>query len=225
MAITINGSGTVTGISAGGLPDGCIATPDIADANVTTAKLGTNEASGLAKAWVNFDGVTAGTFAGGTSTVSRTAGSTTATVTTTNAHGLITGNAVWALTGVVAGAYTVTVLTTTTFTITTVATTVLTAASITFQVATIRAGYNISSIAKNGTGDYTVNFTTALADANYAVTSSAGSNSTTVANRVLNILQASDTAGATSKTTTQLRMLAGQASAVDSAELSVTIFR
>ena len=169
MAITINGSGTVTGISAGGLPDDCITTADIAANAVTTAKLGTNEASGLAKAWVNFDGVTAGTFAGGTSTVSRTAGSTTATVTTTNAHGLITGNSVWALTGVVAGAYTVTVLTTTTFTITTVATTVLTAASITFQVATIRASYNVSSVAKNGTGDYTVNFATAMADANYSV--------------------------------------------------------
>jgi hypothetical protein len=174
MPITISGSGTVTGISAGGLPDDCITTAEIAANAVTTAKLGTNEASGLAKAWVNFDGVTAGTFAGGTSTVSRTAGSTTATVTTTNAHGLITGNAVWALTGVVAGAYTVTVLTTTTFTITTVATTVLTAASITFQVATIRAGYNVSSVAKNGAGDYTVNFATAMPDVNYAAVGCSG---------------------------------------------------
>ena len=33
---------------------------------------------------------------------------------------------------------------------------------------TIRAQYNISSVTKNGTGDYTVNFTNALADANYA---------------------------------------------------------
>ena len=33
----------------------------------------------------------------------------------------------------------------------------------------IRASYNVSSITDNGTGDYTVNFTTALADANYAV--------------------------------------------------------
>jgi hypothetical protein len=32
----------------------------------------------------------------------------------------------------------------------------------------IRASYNVSSITDNGTGDYTVNFTTALADANYA---------------------------------------------------------
>jgi hypothetical protein len=34
----------------------------------------------------------------------------------------------------------------------------------------IRAQFNVSSITDNGTGDYTVNFTSALADANYAVT-------------------------------------------------------
>ncbi len=33
----------------------------------------------------------------------------------------------------------------------------------------IRASYNVSSITDNGTGDYTVNFATALADANYSV--------------------------------------------------------
>jgi hypothetical protein len=36
----------------------------------------------------------------------------------------------------------------------------------------IRAQYNVSSITDNGTGDYTVNFTTALADVNYSATSS-----------------------------------------------------
>jgi hypothetical protein len=35
----------------------------------------------------------------------------------------------------------------------------------------IRASYNVSSITDNGVGDYTVNFTTALADVNYAVSS------------------------------------------------------
>lgn len=34
----------------------------------------------------------------------------------------------------------------------------------------IRASYNVSSITDNGTGGYTVNFTTAMSDANYAVT-------------------------------------------------------
>jgi len=32
----------------------------------------------------------------------------------------------------------------------------------------IRASFNVSSITDNGAGDYTVNFTTAMADANYA---------------------------------------------------------
>jgi hypothetical protein len=34
---------------------------------------------------------------------------------------------------------------------------------------TPRASYNVSSVTKNGTGDYTVNFATAMSDANYAV--------------------------------------------------------
>jgi len=33
----------------------------------------------------------------------------------------------------------------------------------------IRAQFNVSSITDNGTGDYTVNFTSALSDANYSV--------------------------------------------------------
>ena len=44
----------------------------------------------------------------------------------------------------------------------------------------IRASFNVSSITDNGTGDYTVNFTTAMSDANYcAVTSIGRFNSTT----------------------------------------------
>jgi len=39
MAITINGSGTITGISAGGLPDGSVTSDDIAAAAVTDAKI------------------------------------------------------------------------------------------------------------------------------------------------------------------------------------------
>ena len=36
----------------------------------------------------------------------------------------------------------------------------------------IRASFNVSSITYNGTGDYTVNFTNALSDANYGITGS-----------------------------------------------------
>ena len=109
MPITINGSGTLTGISAGGLPDdsiiaadiaaGAVTTAKVADANITAAKLdGAQSGSApiyAARAWVNFNG-----------------------------------------TGTVA----------------------------------IRASGNVSSITDNGTGDYTVNFTTAMPDANYSIT-------------------------------------------------------
>lgn len=95
MPISISGSGTITGISAGGLPDGCVTGDDIANSTIPAAKLGTTEQGQLCKAWVNFDG-----------------------------------------TGTVA----------------------------------IRASYNVSSITDNGPGNYTINMTTALADANYCVT-------------------------------------------------------
>jgi hypothetical protein len=91
MPISINGSGTITGVSVGGLPDGTVDTDMLADDAVTDAK---EALSGTAKAWVNFDG-----------------------------------------TGTVA----------------------------------INASYNVSSITDNGTGDYTVNFTTAISDTNYTV--------------------------------------------------------
>lgn len=93
MAVAINGSGTITGISVGGIPDGVVDTDVLADNAVTFGKIGTTEQEQLCKAWVNFDG-----------------------------------------TGTVA----------------------------------IRASYNVSSITDNAVGQYTINFTTALADANYA---------------------------------------------------------
>jgi hypothetical protein len=202
-----------------------LTTPNINSAQVATVS-GTAPLY-MCRAWVNFNGTGNGTFAGGTSTVSRTAGSTTATVTTTNSHGLITGNSVSALTGVVAGVYTVTVLTATTFTITTVATTVLTAASITFAVNTIRASGNVSSISDNGTGDYTVNFTTAMSDANYAVTFGAVS---VAATDTRNLLQIKGTlaGGATTMTTSAVRIQGGDTAnanaPADSALLCVSIF-
>ena len=140
MPITINGSGSLTGLSAGGLPDDCITTAEIAAAAVTTAKLGTSEASGLAKAWVNFNG-----------------------------------------TGTVA----------------------------------IRASFNVSSITDNGTGRYTVNFTTALVDANYVVTSTAAGDGYMAIN-----------SGA-AYSTTAIAVYANNTSnvGVDQAFISVAIFR
>ena len=56
MSITINGSGTVTGISVGGIPDGVVDTDVLAANAVTYAKIGTTEQGQLCKAWVNFNG-------------------------------------------------------------------------------------------------------------------------------------------------------------------------
>ena len=42
------------------------------------------------------------------------------------------------------------------------------------STAAIRASYNVSSITKNTTGDYFINFTNALADTNYCLVTSRG---------------------------------------------------
>ena len=41
---------------------------------------------------------------------------------------------------------------------------------------TVRASYNVSSVTRNATGDYTITFASALSDANYAYTVSASLN-------------------------------------------------
>ena len=53
MPIAINGSGTVTGISVGGLPDGIVDADMLAADSVTDGKL---NISGEVKAWVHFRG-------------------------------------------------------------------------------------------------------------------------------------------------------------------------
>jgi hypothetical protein len=40
----------------------------------------------------------------------------------------------------------------------------------------IRASFNVSSVTRNGTGDYTITFTNALTDANYSCVGSTGAN-------------------------------------------------
>lgn len=44
--------------------------------------------------------------------------------------------------------------------------------------ATIRASFNVSSVTRNSTGDYTVNFTNAMPDANYSASCLSGKNVT-----------------------------------------------
>jgi hypothetical protein len=155
MPITIAGSGTITGISAGGLPDGVITTDDIAANAVIYAKIGTTEQGQLCKAWVNFNG---------TSTVA------------------------------------------------------------------IRASYNVSSITDNGTGDYTVNFTTAMPDANYSISGTAARTGTTAQAGAGFTLTANDVVAARTSSACRLIVLvnAGDGafdSPIDSAHVNVAIFR
>jgi hypothetical protein len=91
----------------------------------------------------------------------------------------------------------------------------------------IRASFNVTSITDNATGDYRVNFTTALADANYTALLSSVGASTNEMSRIVGIRGVTAT-GATTKTTTQLRVISGQgwsAGLLDNAEMNVTIFR
>lgn len=67
----------------------------------------------------------------------------------------------------------------------------------------IRASGNVTSITDNGTGDYTVNFTTAMPDANYAITASAKYNSSTNYHTVT----LGDINGGSNPTTTTCRLM------------------
>lgn len=93
--------------------------------------------------------------------------------------------------------------------------------------ATIRASFNVSSVTRNATGDYTVNFTNALADANYAPVVTGCSFSTTDTTRIASIYGAQGT-GAGLKSTSQVRVVYGSTSTVtfaDCAEMNVAVFR
>jgi hypothetical protein len=81
----------------------------------------------------------------------------------------------------------------------------------------IRASYNVSSITDNGTGDYTVNFATALADANYSVCQGGASGALRINN--------------SNKTTTSVRLLTtsvnsgAQGTLADQDTVDIAIFR
>jgi hypothetical protein len=86
----------------------------------------------------------------------------------------------------------------------------------------IRASGNVSSITDNGTGDYTVNFTTAMSDANYsAIMTISRPTISADATRIVNI------AGNNLPTTTTLRLFtdyAGNTGGNDTPYICVSIF-
>lgn len=178
------------------------------------------------RAFVNFDGTSAGTFAGGASTVTRVTGQTLCTVTTASAHGLSTGHHVQALSGVVAGDYIITVVNANTFTFNTVATTALTAVAITFDFRLIRNSGNVNSVTQVSTGLYWVNITLALPDANYGVFTTGGGDSATSNNGYLT-LGATASAGTQVQTanTLQLRGVNGANAPASITTACIAIFR
>jgi hypothetical protein len=172
-----------------------------------------------ARAWVNCDLTSNSANIAGTYTQS----GTTISVTTTGNHGLATGRVVYLdfTTGTAAdGYYGITVTGATTFT-TTSGTSATTSGNVTLRANAIRASGNVSSIADVSTGDFFVNFTTAMSDANYCVVATAGG----TANAFL-IRPYDDTV---SRTTGYCRFLcvtlaAGNA-AIDPAQVNIAVFR
>ena len=92
----------------------------------------------------------------------------------------------------------------------------------------IRASFNVSSITDNGTGDYTVNFTTAMVDANYGVAFSVGGGGSGLnAGFVAGVLTSTQYGTASNKTTAALQFTTGDYTATlrDLGEIYVAIFR
>jgi len=163
-----------------------VTTGKIADANITAAKLdgaqtGSAPIFGV-RAWVNFNGTTANDIGG---TYSRT--SATVTVTTTVAHGLAVGHKVYldfTSGAAVDGAFIVTAITSSTVFTVTHGTSGSASGNVQLLRRLIRASGNVANVSTLGTGQYAVNFTIALPDANYARSGFANFNSGAVAGLV-----------------------------------------
>jgi hypothetical protein len=182
-----------------------------------------------AKAWVNFNGNAIGTdyTTGNTITYAVSGSVTNVTITrashTIGAGWFVTVSGVTGATGV-NGTYKVTVVTGTT---------------ITYQVPSVVTGtvggtavvrpsiingtpYNVSSITKNGTGSYTINFATALGDTSYSLSGSA-SNSTQMG-QIFQSDGSSRTTSSCALATSYVNNTAGGGAPTDYTLINVTIF-
>lgn len=138
MPITIDGTGSITGLSAGELPDASVTAPDLNGAQSGSAPIYG------ARAWVNFAGSTG----------------------------------------------------------------------------TINASGNVSGVTRNSTGNYTITFSTAMADANYSVV---GTALLATAAQYANVKLTSVAAGSVQITTTTQN--SGNPAVFDPSVVCVTIFR
>lgn len=91
----------------------------------------------------------------------------------------------------------------------------------------IRASGNVSSITDNGTGDYTVNFTTAMPDANYGVSATISGFFGTSYFIISTIKVKTDNTGADLQSTTQVKLVSGNSAgtSTDVPVFNVSIFR
>jgi len=88
---------------------------------------------------------------------------------------------------------------------------------------TIRGSFNVTSVADNGTGDYTINFTTAMPDANYVMNASTAGAGT-------GQLVGLDGSASPTQNTTSVRAVFGRSGSspftiLDPAYVAVSIFR
>jgi len=94
----------------------------------------------------------------------------------------------------------------------------------------IRASFNVSSVVRSATGDYTVNFTNALSDSNYSVCgsclggSSSGSNYVLFGGKNANTTN-TQTTSAVQITTAYVASTGGVGGLIDHPVISVSVFR
>lgn len=194
-------------VASANLVDGTIATADIADAAVTAPKLSGAQTGNApiygCRAWVNINGFFT-PFAG--VGYSRTG---TAVTVTRAAHGLSTGSKLAISAATDAG------LNTTANTASTEIA-VIDASNFTFQTSSsgaasgtltyargIRASGNVASVRKNGTGDYTITFITAMPDDQYCVFGTMMATGTTTSANIVYELDAAN------RTTSSCRIAVG----------------
>jgi hypothetical protein len=208
-------------LATGALPAAItVTTANVVDASITAAKLNGAQTGSApvfgCRAWVNFDGVMTNVTG---ASYSRT---TTLVTVTRSSHGLTTGNKLVISsatdTGLNSAANTasveITFVDANNFTFQTAATGAATG-TLTYARG-IRGAGNVASVTRNGTGDYTVTFATALPSANYSAVASSGA---------LDTDTGAESTATTNRTTASFSVYtANTSTAANRAEVSVVVF-
>jgi hypothetical protein len=206
MPTTIDSAG-ITFNDATSLTSANIGTAQLVNGSVIASKLGTNEQKQICKAWVNFAGnvIQLNSTAVNGESITVNSGSNTGTWLAPNSWStsfvgtIFYINSIAGVSGANLGGVNVATsgiqiisVSGTSATIRLLAGNATSSQTITgtgssstgyvYSNFGIRSSYNVSSVTKNGTGDYTVNFATPMSDANYSISVSAslGTNSPSV---------------------------------------------